>query len=276
VQASDPDGLARIDLHAVGAVTQPEQSQVVSGTSASATFTLTATADATPQTVRVSATVVDAVGSAAATGELTFDIVADLDAPVVTIALDPDRGTGGIYRPGEQLTVSASATDDLAVTELRLVVDGQEASSSGEPVSRQWTLPTVAVPTDYTLSATARDAEGNEGNATRTLRVDPTPADALPVVAFTCPTTGAVLPDDYVLALAATATDNAGVTAVRFYLGTPRHRSGWSQRREARRPWSPPPGPSTSPRWLRRSSTCASRRSTRRASSASRRSRSSG
>ncbi|HWM74328.1 MAG TPA: carboxypeptidase regulatory-like domain-containing protein, partial [Nocardioides sp.] len=219
VTAADPDGLVRIDLHAAGAVTQPEQTKTVTGTSASATFTLTAAADATPQPVAVTAAIVDTVGSAGTTPSLTFQIVADVDQPVVAITLDPDRGAAGVYRPGETVTVRASATDDVAVTSLRLVVDGVTTPSAGEPVTYVWTVPVVTGSTPYTFEAVAADADANEGRATRAVTAAPVPADAPPVVAFTCPTNGAVLPGDYVLALSAPASDNAGVTGVRFYLG---------------------------------------------------------
>ncbi len=223
VEATDPDGVAQIDLHAAGeepgAVTEPEQSRTVSGTTVLSSFTLTAAAGAAPQAVTVTATLRDAVGSTATTAPLTFQIVADVDGPVVTITLDPDRGPSGVYRPGETVTVGASATDDVGVTSLELVVDGATTTSTGAPVSTVWTVPDLTAPTSFTFEATATDGDGHEGRATRTVEAAPAPADPPPTVAFTCPGGGAVLPDDYVVSLGASASDDAGVAAVRFYLG---------------------------------------------------------
>jgi len=220
VHAADSDGLAKIDLHATGGVTQPEQSKTVTGTSTDATFTLTAAAGVTtPQTVSVTATVVDLVGSTATTAALTFDIVADVDQPVVTLTLSPDRGAAGIYRSGEVVSVTASATDDVAVASLQLVVDGVTTTSTGAPVTYAWTVPALSGAATYTFAATATDSDGNQGTATRAVNASPLPADLPPAVSFTCPTNGALLPGDTTVSLSAAASDDAGVTAVRFYLG---------------------------------------------------------
>ncbi|MFL6203112.1 MAG: carboxypeptidase regulatory-like domain-containing protein, partial [Thermoanaerobaculia bacterium] len=220
VTATDPDGLTKIDLHAVGEVTQPEQTKTVTGTTVSTTFTLTAAANATtPQTVSVTATLRDTVGSTADTAPFTFQIVADVDKPVATITLNPDRGASGVYRPGEVVNVTASATDDVAVAALELTVDGVTNTSTGAPITYAWTIPAVTGPTPFTLTAKATDGEGNQGTASRVVNTAPVPADPPPTVSFTCPATGALLPTDYVAALSAAASDNAGVTAVRFYLG---------------------------------------------------------
>ncbi len=218
VHAEDTDGLVRIDLHVDGPVTQPEQTRTVSGTAVDATFTVTARTDATPQTVSVTATLVDQLDSAATTAAVTFDIVSDNTSPVVTLTLQPDRGAGGIYHSGETVTVGASATDDQGVTSLQLVVDGTTTSSTGAPVSYDWAVPEVTASTSYTLEATATDGDGNEAQATRTVTVAPVPADQPPAVSFACPSTGALLPDDYVAKLTAAASDDLGVTAVRFFL----------------------------------------------------------
>src|SRR6185369_7609384 len=219
VHASDPDGIARIDLHATGDVTQPEQTKTVTGTSVDATFTLTATAGAaTPQTVSVTATLVDQVGTTATTAPLTIPLVADIDPPVVTLALSLDRGTG-TYFTGDVVSITASATDNVAVTSLNLVVDGVTTTSAGTPVTYTWTVPTLAGPTPAPLTATASDKLGNTATATRTVNTAPVPADPPPTVSFTCPAAGALLPSDYTVSLSAAAADDAGVTAVKFYLG---------------------------------------------------------
>ncbi len=106
VHAVDSDGLSKIDLHAsaASAVTQPEQTKTVSGTTADTTFTLTAAAAATPQTVTVTATVWDAFNNSSLTAPFTFSIVNDVTKPVATLTLNPDRGPTGVYRSGETVT----------------------------------------------------------------------------------------------------------------------------------------------------------------------------
>src|SRR6185369_13257070 len=222
VHAEDSDGLTKVDLHvtAAGAVTQPEQTKTVSGTAADATFVLTAAAGAAPQTVSVTATLWDKLGSSSTTAPFTFQIVADTGNPVATLTLTPDRGAAGVYRSGESIALNATATDNVAVTALRLVANGVTlASAATSPLSQTWTVPVVTARTPYTLEAVATDGDGNEGRAARTVNVDPVPADLPPAVAFICPATGAVLPNDYTVTLQASATDDLGVTRVRFYLG---------------------------------------------------------
>src|SRR5262249_31596915 len=117
------------------------------------------------------------------------------------------------------VTVTASATDNVAVTSLSLVVNGVTTTSTGAPITYTWTIPALSGPTPFTLTATAADALANTATATRTVSTAPVPADPPPTVSFTCPSNGAVLPADYVVTLSAVANDDAGVIAVKFYLG---------------------------------------------------------
>src|SRR6185369_13117159 len=172
VHAEDSDGLTKVDLHvtAAGAVTQPEQTKTVSGTAADATFVLTAAAGAAPQTVSLTATIWDKLGSASTTAPFTFQIVADTGNPVATLTLTPDRGAAGVYRSGESIALNATATDNVAVTALRLVANGVTlASAATSPLSQTWTVPVVTARTPYTLEAVATDGDGNEGRAARTV-----------------------------------------------------------------------------------------------------------
>ena len=220
VHAEDPDGLSQIALHATGPVTASEQTQTVSGTSADATFTVTAASDAVPpQTVTLTATLADSLGTTAETGPATFSIVADATQPDLGITFDPELENGARYRPGDLVTVTAGMADGSVATDLRLVGAGTQVTSAGEPVTIDWTVPEVTSTQSFTFEAFASDGAGKTWYASRTVSAEPAPEDAPPVVEFACPTNGVVLPRDYTVPLQVAAADDFGIALVRFYFG---------------------------------------------------------
>jgi len=218
VHAEDRERLLRVTLLVTGPATPASQSTTVTGTSADVPFTVQVAASAS-QPIVLQALIEDASGGSTTTAALSVPVAANGMPPVATLALSPDLGATGIYRPGQVVQVTASATDDVGVTGLSLVVNGVTTSSAGTPIVYSWTVPNVTGSTAFTLQATATDGGGNQGTATRTVNAAPVPANPLPTAAFTCPTAGATLPTDYTLPLNAAAADDTGVTLVRFYLG---------------------------------------------------------
>jgi|GEM_PF-5747628 len=216
VQASDPDGLATIELQVSGPATEPVQTRAVTGTDATETFTVTAAPDAALTSLSVTAVVTDQLGAAFTTASLDIPIVADPDPPVVTLTLDPDQIQ---YTAGDVVQVMASATDDTAVDSLSLTIDGATQTSDGTPITTTWTIPPVTGSTVFTLEAEAVDPTGNVGTATRDVPVDALADDVPPTVAFTCPTDGATLPTGYDATLSAHASDDQGIAWVDLFLG---------------------------------------------------------
>jgi hypothetical protein len=216
VRASDPDGVATIELQVSGPATEPVQTRTVTGTTVEESFTVTAAADAELGSLSVTAVVTDRLGASFTTAALEIPIVSDTEDPVVTLTLTPDAPS---YTAGDVVEVSASATDDVTVESLSLTVAGETLTSAGTPISYTWTIPPLSDVTTFTISAEATDPTGNVGTATREVTVDPRPDDVPPAVAFACPTGGAVLPVGYELALTAHATDDLGVAWVDFFAG---------------------------------------------------------
>ncbi len=117
--------------------------------------------------------------------------------------------------PGEQVTVTAQATDNVKVDKVRFEVDGANPSDAlTQPFLRAITVPAVATPgTEIQVKATATDPSGNAGVAETTLTITAKPDTEKPVILLNAPPLAAPGTTFHV---SATATDNAGVQSVAF------------------------------------------------------------
>ena len=112
------------------------------------------------------------------------------------------------------VTVSATATDDVAVVGVQFRLDGTDLGpeDTTSPFSMSWD--TTMVPNGtHAIGAIARDAAGNTTTTSRNVTVsnsDVTP----PVVSMTAPSGGATVIGT--ITLSATASDNIGVAGVQF------------------------------------------------------------
>ena len=115
------------------------------------------------------------------------------------------------------VTVSASATDDVGVDHVDFLVDGTTVigQAVSTPYSIAWDSRTVSVGS-HTLSAKAYDASGNSAvTPARSVTVrDASP----PAVAITSPTNGSLVAKNTNITIAASASDNVGVTKVEFWV----------------------------------------------------------
>jgi RHS repeat-associated protein len=104
-------------------------------------------------------------------------VEADLDAPVISL-----RPSGTVFKPGETLTLNLSAIDNVAVTDLRLTLNGNPLSLipnlPNQPNQASVVLNQLG---SYTIQATAADFTGNVGTSSVQVRV-PDPADKTPPV----------------------------------------------------------------------------------------------
>jgi chitinase len=112
------------------------------------------------------------------------------------------------------VSLSASASDNVGVTRVEFYVNGVlQSSDTASPFLFSWNTSTLASGA-YTLFARAYDAAGNvgqSGTVSLTVAHDLT----APKVYLTAPGNGATVLG--VVPLAASATDNVGVTKVEFY-----------------------------------------------------------
>lgn len=137
----------------------------------------------------------------------------DTTAPTVSMTA-PAAGT-----VSGTVTVSATASDNVGVTGVQFKVDGNNIGSedTSSPYSMSWNTASVSNGS-HTLTATARDAAGNQTTSTAvTVTVQNASSDAVaPTVSITSPAGGATLTGS--ATLTANASDNVGVAGVQFKL----------------------------------------------------------
>ncbi len=135
--------------------------------------------------------------------------VNDETAPSVAF----DTPTGGTVA-SESIVVSATASDNLGVAGVKFLLDNSPlgAEDTSAPYEVTWNTG-GASNGEHVLTAVARDAAGNQTSAT--LGVTVSNDGAAPSVAFTSPAAGSV---SGTVTVAATASDDLGVTGVQFSL----------------------------------------------------------
>ena len=150
----------------------------------------------------------DAAGHTA-TATVNVTVANDYSAPTVAMT-SPGAGT-----VAGNVTVGASASDDIHVTGVQFTLDGSPlgAEDTTAPYQVSWDSTTAANGV-HVLSAVARDAVGQTATATA---VSVTVANdlAAPSAALTSPGTGTIAGT---VSVAASASDDFGVTGVQFIL----------------------------------------------------------
>ena len=116
-------------------------------------------------------------------------------------------------------SVTATASDDVAVTSVEFYLDGVlQASDAASPYSWSWNTATAANGS-HTLTSKAYDAAGNSAASSAvsvTVSNVAAPDTTAPSTAITSPENGATV--SAITSVSASASDNVGVTSVEFYL----------------------------------------------------------
>jgi hypothetical protein len=145
------------------------------------------------------------------TGLYRLPMDAGTNLPTVSITAPPP---GATVRERVPVTLTANATDEVLLTKVRFLVDGDVVDTLyGPPFQTRFTVPT-GQPT-LTLSAVATGISGLEGTAEEVLNVQPYP---LPVASLLAPVSGLTLLDGQPLVIAADASDAVAVTKLEFYI----------------------------------------------------------
>ena len=135
-------------------------------------------------------------------------------APTVSVTAPANSTTVG----GRAVSVTATAADDLAVSKVRFEADGALISEdTTAPYSASWNS-TGVIDGAHTLSAKAYDGLAQITTASVAVTVGNNDL-TLPAASITAPGSGATISGSAV-AFTATASDNVGVTKVRFWAGT--------------------------------------------------------
>jgi hypothetical protein len=147
------------------------------------------------------------------------DKVVDLlGKPPVVSLLSPDPN--GSYPEGSKLTYAVSATDDVEVAKVELLVDGALAATLQDPpYETTLALPDIKGPTTVTLTATATDVGGNVGTMEpATFKVVPVIDLEPPKVALITPYAGQIVSGGLGLPVKVAVTDDIGVADLRILL----------------------------------------------------------
>jgi hypothetical protein len=153
-----------------------------------------------------------AVARDAAGKETTASVVVTVanDTTAPTIALTSPAGT-----VTGTVTIAATATDDIAVSGVRFLLDGSilGVEDTAAPYEATWATLTAANGV-HTITAVARDGAGRETTASTVVTVanDTTP----PAVAITSPVSGGSVTG--IVALLADVSDDGSVAGVQFEL----------------------------------------------------------
>ena len=136
----------------------------------------------------------------------------DVTAPVVDILSPASGGT-----VGGTIAVTADATDNVGVVEVRLLVDGAVvATDTTAPYSLEWNTTSWANGA-HSLRVRAFDAAGNTGDDLIDVLVSNKNSDiTAPTVNITAPTNNQIVSGN--VGITVTATDNVGVSFVEFFV----------------------------------------------------------
>jgi glutamine amidotransferase PdxT len=145
---------------------------------------------------------------------LRITATADTSAPAVAIS-GPANGSS----VSGTVQVTATASDNTGVAGVRFLLDGAALGTEDvvAPFSVSWNTTTTSNGT-HTLTAVARDAAGNSAtSAPVAVTVSNTVPDTTqPTVTVTAPSSGASV--NATIQITASASDNIGVTSVRFFV----------------------------------------------------------
>ena len=134
-------------------------------------------------------------------------------APTITLDVPAEDAT-----VAGAITLSATATDDVAVSQVQFMLDGSTSLGTDTDGSDGWTALWDSASTsdgEHAISAIATDTASNTGTDVNGFTVDN--IDDAPDVSLTQPTDGALVSTATVL-LSADASDDNGVTQVEFFL----------------------------------------------------------
>jgi hypothetical protein len=125
-------------------------------------------------TARLTARAIDHSGNVGHSQDVLVQVinVADSEPPTVSITSPRDGDSGD-----KRVVISASASDNVGVTQTSIYADGQLKCAGTGSVSCSWNLRKVADDI-YTIRAVAKDAAGNSGSDEVTFTVGSTTTDS--------------------------------------------------------------------------------------------------
>ena len=154
--------------------------------------------------------------SRVASAKTSGGTIGDTTDPNVTIT-SPSAGT--TYTSANTVSINASASDNVGVTQVRFYKNGAlQGTDTTAPYSRNWSF-SSANNGSHNWTAIAYDAAGNSKTSTAVnLTVNINTGDTTdPNVTITSPASGTTYTSASTVSIYASASDNVGVTEVRFF-----------------------------------------------------------
>jgi hypothetical protein len=153
----------------------------------------------------------DAAGNVGQATAVSVTVVNDTTAPTVSLTAPASNNiVSGI------VAITASANDNVGVSKVEFYGNGVLLSASNvSPYSYNWNT-TSFTNGSYTLSAKAYDSSGNVGQSSNVSVTVNNPDSTAPSVSLTAPANSSIVSGT--VSVAATASDNIGVSKVEFYV----------------------------------------------------------
>ncbi|MEO8584735.1 MAG: Ig-like domain-containing protein [Acidobacteriota bacterium] len=215
--ASDPIGLDSVTtfFSPLAPVTTAYDAEPLSVTQGAGPLTLTVPGAQPPGPISYTLTATDRAGRVA-TVQKTWIVLTDTTLPVVSVS---GLVAGGVYRAGQAVSGTVTATDNGSIASVKVLVDGQTLtlSGAGPTYPFSYLVPRdLAAARDTTLQAVATDAAGNPASTNPvTLHFL---LDAPPSLTLTGVTPGPSVLPGATLTATATASDDVAVSTVVFTL----------------------------------------------------------
>jgi hypothetical protein len=197
VQGQDDFGLSRAEFSLTGAL-ETQQTVTLNGTSTTgeALFRVPVAAAAGAQVV-VDGEIVDSLGQRAPLSPEAVTVLADEQAPAVTITAPAPDTT---FTANDVIELELELSDNVIVTSAELTIAGTEVpvqiSNQQLPgtawsgrVTTTWVAPEVEAPETISFALTAGDHAGNQVTEQGTFTVQPLVSIYAPQIAMTCPIT---------------------------------------------------------------------------------------
>jgi peptidoglycan/xylan/chitin deacetylase (PgdA/CDA1 family) len=203
--ASDDGGISSVDFFING-------TDVATATGTTYSATWDSTPASTPPVVAITAQATDRAGNTTLSKGIlvTVSNIPPTDTTPPTVSLTAPAANATI---SGNVSVTASASDDVAVQHVDFLLDGELLSTAlASPYSTSWDTSTA---TEGAHSLTAR-ASDTSGNATTSAAVSVTVDRTAPTVSVSAPLAAADVSGS--VSLQATATDNEGLAQVEFFV----------------------------------------------------------
>jgi len=182
----------------------------------SETFQITLPITTQPGQVKFKAEVEDTFGNKTTSEEIIVSVNQDTTPPVIESTYPPNDTE---ITEGTQF-IAKCKVSSKDVQRVEFTFNNQtfiDTTPENSEYSQEFTAPEVSQATNYALVISAYDYAGNKTEININLIIKPVFDQDAPTIVFTCPSDGALLPENYLIPLTVSATDNSSISKIEFY-----------------------------------------------------------